>query len=76
MQNTMRWYNPRTRQTEDVATPKNDADAIEMLDGHPSSVEFIAEYRGLRTMHRSIAESLKCTGDTFQMVHREAQPPR
>ena len=45
-----------------------------MLDGHPNSVELIAEYRGLRAMYRSIAESLKCTGETFQKVHREEHP--
>jgi hypothetical protein len=72
----MYWYNPKTREMEDVLTPKNDAEAMEMLDGHPNSVEFIAEYRGLRTMHRGIAESLICTGDTFRMVHREEQRPK
>ena len=70
----MYWYNPKTREMEDVLTPKNDAEAMEMLDGHPNSVEFIAEYRGLRAMYRSIAESLKCTGETFQKVHREEHP--
>jgi hypothetical protein len=68
------WYNPKTRKMEDVPIPKTDAEALEMLDGHPNSVEFIAEYRGLRTMHHSIAEPLQCTGDTFQMVHREEPP--
>jgi hypothetical protein len=72
----MYWYNPKTRNMEDISTPTSDTEAIEMLDGHANSVEFIAEYRGLRVMHRSIAESLKCTGDTFQMVHREEHAPR
>jgi hypothetical protein len=72
----MYWYNPKTREMEDISTPTSDTEAIEIIDGHPNSVEFIAEYRGLRTMHRSIAESLKCTGDTFRMVHREEHPPR
>ena len=70
----MYWYNPKTRKMEDVPTPTNDTEAIEMLDGHPNSVEFIAEYRGLRAMYRSIAESLECTGETFQKVHREEHP--
>jgi hypothetical protein len=69
------WYNPKTRKMEDISAPETDTEALELLDGHPNSVEFIAEYRGLRTMHRSIAESLRCTGDTFQMVHREEHPP-
>jgi hypothetical protein len=70
------WYNPKTRKMEEISTPKTDAEAIEMLDGDPNSIEFIAEYRGLRTMHRGIAESLRCTGETFQMVHQETQPPQ
>jgi hypothetical protein len=70
------WYNPKTRKMEEISTPKTDAEAIEMLDGVRVSVEFIAEYRGLRTMHRDIAESLRRTGETFQMVHQEAQPPQ
>jgi hypothetical protein len=61
---------------ENVSAPKTDAEAIEMLDGDSNSVEFIVEYRGLRTRHRGIAESLRCTGETFQMVHQEAQPPQ
>jgi hypothetical protein len=51
------WYNPKTREMEDISTPTSDTEAIEMLDGHPNSVEFIAEYRGLRAMYRSVAES-------------------
>ena len=70
----MYWYNPKTRKMEDVSIPTNDTEAIEMLNGHPNSVEFIAEYRGLRAMYRSVAESLKCTGETFQKVHREEHP--
>ena len=72
----MYWYNPKTRKMEEISTPKTDAEAIEMLDGVRVSVEFIAEYRGLRTMPRDIAESLRHTGETFQMMHQEAQPPQ
>ena len=72
----MYWYNPKTRKMEEISTPKTDAEAIEMLDGDSNSVEFIVEYRGLRTRHRVIAESLRCTGETFQMVHQETQPPQ
>jgi hypothetical protein len=57
------WYNPKTRKMEEISTPKTDAGAIEMLDGVRVSVEFIAE-------------SLRRTGETFQMVHQEAQPPQ
>ncbi|MCA1716269.1 MAG: hypothetical protein LC781_05185 [Actinobacteria bacterium] len=70
----MYWYNPKTREMEDVPAPKDDAGALEMLDGHPNSAQFTAEYRGLRTMYHGIEESLKFTGDTFRMVHREEEP--
>ena len=51
------WYNPKTRKMEDVSTPTNDTEAIEMLDGHPNSVEFIAEYRGLRARCTAVSRS-------------------
>ncbi len=31
MQNTMRWYNPKTRAEEEVPAPMSEAQAIEML---------------------------------------------
>jgi len=71
---TMRWYNPTTRSVEDTAVPRSDTQAIELLSGDEYSDEFITEYMGLRETH-DIVESLIFTGQTFQMVHREEQPP-
>ena len=45
MTETMRWYNPVRRVEEEVPAPMSDAQAIELLSGHPDSDEFIEEYR-------------------------------
>ena len=47
----MYWYNPKTRKMEDISTPTSDTEAIEILDGHPNSVEFI----------RSTGDCARCT---------------
>jgi hypothetical protein len=44
MTETMRWYNPKCRE-EEVPAPISDAQAIELLSGHPGSDEFIEEYQ-------------------------------
>jgi hypothetical protein len=40
----MYWYNPTKRIMESVPAPLVDAQAIEMLSGHPDSDEFIEIY--------------------------------
>jgi hypothetical protein len=72
---TMEWYNPKTRAQEEVPAPMSEAQAIEMLSGHPSSDRFIEEYRRLRGVHRDIVVALTLTGETFYWEHRKAQPP-
>jgi hypothetical protein len=67
------WYNPTTRMMEeDALTPLVDAQAIDMLSGHPDSDEFIEEYRRWRQSY-GIVEALQRTGDTFRMRHREEE---
>ena len=41
----MHWYNPTRCVYEQVPPPMSEAQAIEMLSGHPNSGEFIEEYR-------------------------------
>ena len=72
---TMQWYNPTTRNEEDVPAPMSDAQAIEMLSGHLKSNRFIEEYRRLREMHSDIVVALTLTGETFYWEHRSSQPP-
>ena len=72
---TMQWYNPKRRAQEEVPAPMSEAQAIEMLSGHPSSDRFIEEYRRLRAMHRDIVVALTITGETFYWEHRKRQPP-
>jgi hypothetical protein len=67
----MYWYDLTTRAIEeDAPTPVVDAQAIEMLSGHPNSDEFIEVYRTWRKSC-GIVKALQRTGDTFRMVHRE-----
>jgi len=72
---TMHWYNPVTRNEEDVLAPMSDAQAIEMLSGHLRSDRFIEEYRRLREMHSDIVVALTLTGEMFYWEHRGSQPP-
>jgi hypothetical protein len=70
----LHWYNPKTKTMENAPTPSFDAQAVEMLSGHPDSDEFIEEYRKRREVY-GIAEALELTGDTFRMTHQEENPP-
>ncbi len=49
MRPTMQWYNPIRRVEEEVPAPMSEAQAIEMLSGHPDSDWFIAVYREMRS---------------------------
>jgi hypothetical protein len=71
----MHWYNPKTRQEEEVAVPLSEAQAIEMLSGHPDSDLFIEEYCLLRESQPHIVEALVFTGEAFYWEHSRGQPP-
>ncbi len=71
----MRWYNPRLRAEEEVPAPMSDAQAIEMLSGHPDSDRFIEVYQQMRGRHPEIMQALIFTGETFYMEHQRGQPP-
>ena len=61
----MHWYNPVTKEEEDVPAPMNDEQAIGMLSGHPDSDRFIEEYRRLSATHTDTVEALTLTGDVL-----------
>ena len=75
MTETIRWYNPLRRVEEEVPAPMSEAQAIEMLSGHPDSEQFIEVYRRLRSRHPEIVQALIFTGETFYMEHWRGQPP-
>jgi hypothetical protein len=75
MTETMRWYNPMRRVEEEVSRPESDAQAIEMLSGHPDSDWFIEVYRRMRSGNPEIVQALIFTGETFYMEHQRGQPP-
>ena len=53
----------------------SEAQAIEMLSGHPDSEQFIEVYQRLHSRHPAIVQALIFTGETFYMEHRRGQPP-
>jgi hypothetical protein len=75
MTETMRWYNPLRRAYEEVPAPMSEAQAIELLSGHPDSDEFIEEYRRWRATQTDVVRALILTGGAFYIEHRRRQPP-
>ena len=75
MTETMRRYNPVRRVEEEVPAPMSDAQAIELLSGHPDSDEFIEEYRRWRARQPDVVEALIRTGMAFHLGHGRGQPP-
>jgi hypothetical protein len=75
MTETMRWYNPTRRVEEEVPAPMSEAQAIEMLSGHPHSDEFIEEYRRWRATRPDFVGALVLTGEAFYMEHQRGPPP-
>jgi hypothetical protein len=76
MTETMRWYNPKRREEEEeVPAPMSEAQAIELLSGHPGSDEFIEEYRQMRSRNPDLVQALIFTGEAFYMEHQRGQPP-
>ena len=71
----MHWYNPKTQINEEVSTPMSDAQAIELLSGHPDSDEFIEEYRRWRATQPDVVRALILTGGAFYVEHQRGQPP-
>jgi hypothetical protein len=71
---TMRWYNPTCRDKEEVPAPMSEAQALELLSGHPKSGEFIEEYKRKRTSS-DIVEALIHTGEFFFRENQREQSP-
>ena len=71
----MRWYNPLRRAEEEVPAPMSDAQAIELLSGHPDSDEFVEEYRRWRATQTDVLRALILTGGAFYMEHQRGQSP-
>ena len=53
----------------------SDAQAIELLRGHPDSDEFIEEYRRWRATQPDVVRALILTGRAFYVEHQRGQPP-
>ena len=72
----MHWCNPKTRLNEEVPAPMSDAQAIELLSGHPDSDEFTEEYRRWRATHSDVVRALILTGGAFYVEHQTDQSPK
>ena len=71
----MHWYNPKTREVEDVGPPLTDGEVLEILRGDINSGAFIAEYERLRTEEgMEIEQAMIFVGHEFRMRHLRYQP--
>ena len=71
----MHWYNPKTREIEDLRAPSTDSEALEMLRGDINSGAFMAEYDRLRTEEGMEIEQARIfVGHAFRLRHLRYQP--
>ena len=76
MTETYAMVQPGPQSRRGSSGPMSDAQAIELLSGHPDSEEFIQEYRRWRAMQPpNVVEALILTGEAFSTEHRRGQPP-
>ena len=70
------WYSPKLRASERVAAPSTDAEAIQMLAGHPDSAAFVTEYAELRYSGMEIETALTMVGHQIRLRRHEYPPVR
>jgi hypothetical protein len=71
----MHWYNPKTKEVEDVPAPSTDKEAFEMLRGDINSGAFMAEYDRLRTEEgMAVEQAMIFVGHEFRMRHLQHLP--
>jgi len=70
----MYWYNPITQNSQRVAAPSTDEEAVDMLAGDPASAEFVKEYIKLRHLGTPIEPALVLVGHEFRLRESEYQP--
>jgi hypothetical protein len=73
-QREMYWYNPTTQNSERVAAPSSDEEALDMLTGGPDSAQFVKEYIKLRDSGTPIEPALVLVGHEFRLRESEYQP--
>ena len=70
----MRWYNPKTKRSEDVPAPSTDEEALQMLSGDLDSAAFITEYERLKDEGMGVGQALIFVGHKFRLWHLRYQP--
>ena len=72
----LRWYNPKTRSTETVPTPRTDEEAERMLRGHRDSGAFLTRFDQLRAEGMPVEQAMIFVGHHIRMRHLEFRPAR
>jgi hypothetical protein len=70
----MHWYNPKSRNAEDVRAPATDEAALEMLRGDINSDAFLMEYERLRSEGMGVEQALIFVGHRLRLWHLRYQP--
>jgi hypothetical protein len=70
----MHWYNPKTRNVEDVPAPSTDEEALEMLSGAPDSGALAEKYIELRREGMGVEQAKIFVGHHWRMCHLRYQP--
>lgn len=69
----MYWYNPKTRSSERIPSPKTDEEALRILEGDPESDAFVEEYIMLREDGMSVEQAMIFVGQRLRMLHLKYQ---
>lgn len=72
----MYWYDPTIHDSERVAAPSNDDEAVRMLAGHPDSARFVSGYAELRRSGAPIERALVSVGHEERLRQHEHAPVR
>ena len=71
---SVHWYNPKTRITESVPAPYTDEEAEFMLGGGIGSWAFVAEYGRLRGEGMGVEQAMILVGYRCRMWHPRYLP--
>jgi hypothetical protein len=71
----MRWYNPKLEDFEGRDVPKNEEEALSLLEGSPHTPTCTATYREWRELGASIAVALIRAGEAAREVRDEGAAP-
>jgi hypothetical protein len=68
-QGRVRWYNPKLENFEWRDVPKNEQEALSLLEGSPHTPTCVATYREWRELGASIMVALMRAGEAAEEEH-------